>query len=73
MKKTQHAVICTFVALLALLIVCSLFVDSDGFSPFENRYLGRKPELTISGVFSGEFMDKYETFLLDNFLLRELS
>jgi len=73
MKKTQHAVICTFVALLALLIVCSLFVDSDGFSPFENRYLGRKPELTISGAFSGEFMDKYETFLLDNFLLRELS
>jgi len=73
MKKSQYAVIYTFVAVLALLIVCSLFADSDGFSPFENRYLSSKPVLTVPGFFSGEFMDKYETFLLDNFLLRELS
>lgn len=73
MKKTQYAVICTFVAMMAFLIVCSLFVDSDGFSPFENRYLSKKPALTAADVFSGKYMDGYETFLLDNFLLRDLS
>ena len=64
MKKTQYAVICTFVAMMAFLIVCSLFVDSDGFSPFENRYLSKKPVLTAADVFSGKYMDGYETFLL---------
>jgi len=73
MKKTQHAVIYTFIAVMAFLIVCSLFVDSDGFSPFENRYLSKKPVLTAEDFFSGKYMDRYETFLLDNFLMRELS
>jgi hypothetical protein len=73
MKKIQYAVIYTFVTILALLVVFSLFIDSDGFSPFENRYLSKKPVLTASDFFSGKYMDRYETFLLDNFLLRDLS
>ena len=73
MKKVQYAVIYTFVTILALLVICSLFIDSDGFSPFENRYLSKKPVLTVSDFFSGKYMDRYETFLLDNFLLRDLS
>lgn len=73
MNKKYYAVICTFIAILTILVVCSLFIDSDGFSPFENRYLSKKPAFTVSDFFSGKYMDMYETFLLDNFLLRELS
>ncbi|HPV02059.1 MAG TPA: hypothetical protein PK127_06245, partial [Clostridiales bacterium] len=63
MKKTQYTVIYTFIAVMAFLIVCSLFVDSDGFSPFENRYLSKKPVLSAKDIFSGEYMERYETFL----------
>ena len=73
MKKVQYAVVCTFAAVMALLIACSLFIDSDGFSPFENRYLSKKPVFTLPDLFSGKYMDGYEMFLLDNFLLRDLS
>jgi len=73
MKKTQISVIASFIVTMAVLCFCSLFTDADGFSPFENRYLSRKPALSFSGFFSGEFMDGYENYLLDNFLLRDLS
>ena len=73
MKKVQYSVIMTFTALMLILSAISLFPDSDGFSEFENRKLSSKPTLSLSGVFSGEFEEEYEEYLLDNFLLRDLS
>ncbi len=73
MKKLQYTVIVTFTAILAVLSVLSLFRDSDGFSSFENRYLAASPEFSAKEFFTGDFTDKYETYLLDNFLLRDLS
>jgi hypothetical protein len=73
MKTHQYTVIITFSAVLAVLCFCSLFTDTDGFSPFENRYLAASPEFSAKEFFVGDFTDKYELFLLDNFLLRDLS
>jgi hypothetical protein len=73
MKKIQYTVIITFAAILAAFCFCSLFTDSDGFSPFENRYLAARPDFSVKEFFAGDFTDDYETFLLDNFMLRDLS
>lgn len=73
MKKIEYTVIITFTMILAAFCFCSLFTDSDGFSPFENRYLATRPEFSAKEFFTGDFTDDYETFLLDNFVLRDLS
>lgn len=58
---------------MAVIFLCSLFPDNDGFSPFENRELSGRPELTLGSIFSGKFESGYESYLLDNFLLRNFS
>ncbi len=73
MKKTHITVIAVFASIMMVLCFCSLYTDADGFSSFENRYLSEKPSFSISEFFAGDYTDKYESFLLDNFLFRELS
>jgi hypothetical protein len=73
MKKQQYTVIITFTVLMTIFCLFSLSSDSDGFSAFENRVLANKPLLTADSYFSGEFEEDYEEYLLDNFLLRDLS
>lgn len=73
MKTRQYAVIISFIALMAVNVVLSLFQDNDGFSPFENRKLSGPPEVSFGSVLSGVFEDGYESYLLDNFVLRDLS
>ena len=73
MKKVQYSVIITFISLILILCVLSLFPDADGFSEFENRKLSSRPLLSLNSIFSGEFEENHEEYLLDNFLLRDLS
>lgn len=73
MKKVQYAVIATFVSIIILLCAFSFFPDRDGFSAFENRRLSNRPLFSFSSFFNGKYADWYETYLLDNFLLRDLS
>ncbi len=71
MKKIQYIVTITFSVILAALCCCSLFADSDGFSSFENRQLAARPHFSAEEFFMGDFTDRYETYLLDNFMFRD--
>ncbi len=73
MKTRQYAIIISFILLMAVNVAFSLFQDKDGFSPFENRQLSGPPEVSLGSVFSGKLGDGYESYLLDNFLLRDLT
>ena len=73
MKKKQYTVIITFISILVVFCFFSLFVDSDGFSPFENRHLAIRPSFSAEAFLKGNFADEYEAYLLDNFYLRDLS
>ncbi len=73
MKKLQYSVTITFIVLMAAIFICSLFPDHDGFSSLENRKLSVRPELSLSSIFDGKFESGYESYLLDNFLLRDFS
>lgn len=41
------------------------------YSETENRMLEQKPEVTVSGIADGTFMDKYETYQADQFAGRD--
>ncbi|HEX2945707.1 MAG TPA: DHHW family protein [Clostridia bacterium] len=73
MKIRQYTVIFSFIALMAGIVLFSMFKDRDGFSSFENRKLSGPPAISLGSIFDGKFEDGYESYLLDNFLLRDLS
>lgn len=62
-----------YIVLALLLGVCVwMIVDEDrGFSEQENRNLNQFPEVTVETVFSGEFMSEFETYLADQFPVRD--
>ena len=57
-----------------LLVVCALnlvWPDRE-FSESENRMLEQRPELSLSGVESGRYMEQYETYQADQIAGRDL-
>lgn len=67
-KITLIALFCAFIAAFGLAMV--ILPDAE-FSENENRYLAKAPELNAETLFSGEFGEKFETYLADQFPLRE--
>ena len=72
MKKTiRIAGAVAVIALWAGLTLALWFGSRNDISVSERRPLQQVPELTISNLFSGSFMDKFEDFTLDQFPLRD--
>lgn len=63
------ALFCAFLGVFALW--GALSPDRD-FSPNENRVLAGRPNVTGKGLTSGRFMSDYETYVTDQFPLRDL-
>lgn len=61
----------TFFAVLAALLVCKIITDDRQFSQTENRPLEQKPEISLAAIKSGDFMSRFETYLSDQFPLRD--
>lgn len=68
-----------FLALWMALLLC-LGIYYAGFAPresgyteTENRTLAAFPEITAESVFSGQFGQEFETYLLDRFPLRDIT
>lgn len=57
--------------LLAILLI-SLLMPDRSFSEKENRVLALRPKLSLSQVVSGKFESSYETYVNDQFPLRDL-
>ena len=51
-----------FLILLFLICLLNIVWPSREFSEKENRMLEQKPELTLSGIESGRFMEQYESY-----------
>ncbi len=59
-----------FIAVLAICFCLSIIKPDTGFSEFENRYLSRKPKLSLEAIFDGSYMEDYESYITDQFPLR---
>lgn len=72
MKKRSWIVILTSAAFLLFLCIGTLLTPEVGFSENENRYLQKKPDLTITNVLSGRFEEQSEKYLNDQIIGRDL-
>ncbi len=71
MKKIDLLTVFLFLALIAALSTGSMLKEDRDFSPNENRYLAKLPQLSMDGILNGEFQEDFETYLNDQFLGRD--
>lgn len=53
------------------LFAFSITKKDSSFSENENRYLAKKPEFSIQSLYEGEYTKEYETYITDQFVLRD--
>lgn len=70
-KRKSLAVICLCAAFLIIFSVWGLLKPDEQLSKTERRALAQWPELTLSSVLDGSFMEQFEQYTLDQFPLRE--
>lgn len=70
-KNDKKKTTIIFLTVLAVLSAASLFAPEKVFSASENRYLAQKPEFSIKELISGQYGEKYDKFLSDQFPLRD--
>lgn len=72
MSKKQAALLCgLFLTFLAVFFALNLAWPDREFSPMENRMLAQRPAFSLSALFSGQWTSDFETYLTDQFPLRD--
>lgn len=73
MKKVRYiAVILVFCLILGGTSIWIFAKDSDEISAWERRKLQQFPTLSLSGLQSGDFMEEFDSFLSDQFPMRNM-
>ncbi len=70
-KKYAVFITALFCAFLAAFFVANAVTPDKDFSPMENRTLAQAPAVTVSGLTSGQFMEDFESYVTDQFALRD--
>lgn len=60
-----------FVVCLAAAVIANLIKKDVEFSESENRMLTERPKLNLQDVASGEYMSQFESYVSDQFILRD--
>ena len=73
MKKMKLHSLCLMIPVIlwALLTVLAWFVPARDISEAERRPLAQMPEVSADSLWSGSFMEKFETYSLDQFPMRD--
>lgn len=67
----NYLITAVFTLYIGIFFVLNIVFPKNDFSVEENRNLAKMPEFTIEDVFSGEFMQDFETFITDQFPFRD--
>lgn len=70
-RRQSWNIILLFVILIFGFTLATLLVPERERSETENRELARHPKVTLSTLLNGEFEKDYETYLTDQFVLRD--
>lgn len=72
-KQNKNRIIVSVIpaAIILFFFMYGIFSDDRKFSDNENRNLSAKPELSVSAIVSGEYSDAFETYVQDQFPLRD--
>lgn len=68
--KHKNITVIVFLGILCLFFAAGVLLPEQKFSESENRYLAGKPEFTMKRLLDGSFGEAYETYLSDQFPLR---
>ena len=71
MKIANRALISIFLLFIFGLFFVNLLIPDKGFSPIENRNLTQRPVFSWESLFSGEFMQDFESYVTDQFAGRD--
>lgn len=66
-----HLTGCLFGIFILAVLIINFIVPDKGFSQKENRVLASRPAISVSQLTSGKFADGYETYVNDQFFLRD--
>lgn len=66
-----HLTGCLFGIFILAVLIINFIVPDRGFSQKENRVLSSRPAISVSQLTSGKFADGYETYVNDQFFLRD--
>ena len=66
-----HLTGCAFGLFILVVLIINFIVPDRGFSQKENRVLASRPAISVSQLTSGKFADGYETYVNDQFFLRD--
>lgn len=69
-KKFEWLMVISFVAYIFSLAILFIIIEDKSFSEIENRNLSKMPKFTIKSLLSKEFEDEFETYVSDQFPLR---
>ena len=70
-KRKNIAVIAVFLTIIFALSLLHIFMPDSALSKAERRKLAQLPELSAESVFSGKYAKSFESYMLDQFPLRE--
>ena len=71
-KKADVMFSLVFVVILVVIMVLNLLTPNKEVSADENRRLAGRPRFSADSLLSGEYMEKYEKYLSDQFAGREV-
>lgn len=61
-----------FLCFICILVVLNIVIKDKDFSESENRYLSSKPKFSVDRLIDGRFSKKYEKYVADQFVGRQL-
>lgn len=70
-KKSDYIIVVLFLIFIYGIAFANFFAKDKNYSEMENRMLAQKPELEVADVMSGKYMEKYETYITDQFVARD--
>lgn len=71
-KRIEYVIGIGFLICVLGIGIINLLLPSKKISEEENRGLQQKPELSVSAVTSGSYMDQYEKYQADQFMGRNM-
>lgn len=70
-RRQSWNTILVFCILIFGMTIATMLKPSTEFSETENRSLAQKPSFSIKTLLNGEFESDYESYLTDQFVLRD--
>lgn len=70
-KKYAVFITALFLSFLGVFFVANALTPDVAFSPMENRSLAQRPQLSRDSLLSGSFMEDFEEYVTDQFVLRD--